>query len=234
MVLGVCWAVSLLSAVAVAAPLAAVVLAPVAAVAGLQAGHAWSHREPADRWACSLGAGAVAAAALAGVAALGAGLLAVTAGLLAYAMLLPVRPGTNRMRFSEVLMLSALPAGLGAGSLLALATDHSQAFVSLVALISIYEMGDFLVGSGSTNALEGPLAGLTGSVLVAVALYLVLPDPFTAAELPFFAAVATLGAPLGQMAASALLPTGAEWAPALRRLDSYLLAAPVWLVLLAG
>jgi hypothetical protein len=233
-ILGVSWAVSLLLAVVVAAPLAVVVLAPVAAAAGLQVGHAWSHREPSDRWACSLGAGAVVVAALAGVAALGAGLVAVTVGLLAYAMVLPVSSGTDRMRFSEVLMLSALPVGLSAGSLLALATDHSQAFVGLVALISIYEMGDFLVGSGSANAFEGPLAGLTGLVLVAAGLYVMLPDPFTTADLPVFAAVAMLGAPLGQVAGSALLPTGAEWAPALRRLDSYLLAAPVWLVLLAG
>ena len=43
--------------------------------------------------------------------------------------------------------------------------------------------------------------------------------------------VTGLCCPLGQLVASALLPRGNAWAPALRRLDSYLVAAPLWLVL---
>jgi hypothetical protein len=47
-----------------------------------------------------------------------------------------------------------------------------------------------------------------------------------------FGILTALSCPLGQLLASALLPRGAAWAPALRRIDSYLLAAPLWLVLL--
>jgi hypothetical protein len=35
-------------------------------------------------------------------------------------------------------------------------------------------------------------------------------------------------APLGQVVASLALPTAATWVPALRRLDSYILTAPLW------
>jgi len=59
-----------------------------------------------------------------------------------------------------------------------------------------------------------------------------LPAPFDTNSYPLFAALAAVGAPLGQIVASAILPRGVAWAPALRRLDSYLVVAPLWLLLL--
>ena len=126
----------------------------------------------------------------------------------------------------------ALPVGLAAGSMLALARDLPEAFAGLVLVVSAYEVGDFVIGSEAGNSYEGPVAGLALLGLVAAGLYLVLPSPFTTADLPWFAALAAVGAPLGQIAASALLPRGDDPAPALRRIDSYLLVAPLWLLLL--
>ena len=229
--LGVLWAISLLVAVGLSAVLVGVVLVPIAAVAGLQVAHSWSEHEYTDRWATALTAGALALSGYFGVAALGAAVLAITLALVAYAVLLPLPKGTNRIRLAASLILSAGPAGLASGCLLALAVDLPQAFVSLLVLVSAYEIGDFLIGSGAANAFEGPIAGLVGLLLVAVGLYLLLPHPFTTSNLPVYAAVAALGAPAGQFAASAILPIGTAWAPALRRLDSYLLVAPIWLLL---
>jgi CDP-diglyceride synthetase len=98
-------------------------------------------------------------------------------------------------------------------------------------LISAYESGDFIVGSGSANAFEGPLAGLVSLGAVAFLLFLIQPAPFDSFTILLFAALAAVCCPLGQILASGLLPRGNAWAPALRRLDSYLLAAPIWLIL---
>ncbi len=230
--LGVLWVLSLFVAARWSGDLAVVVLTPVAALAGLQTAHRWTHHEPCDRWAVALTAAVLAASALFGVVALGAAVLAGTLALVLYALALPLPRGANRIRFAELSILCALPAGLAAGSLLALARDLPEAFVGLVLLVSAYEAGDFLIGSGAGNSFEGPVAGLVMLGLVAAGLYLVLPAPFTIADLPWFAGLAAVGAPLGQFAASALLPSGEDPAPALRRLDSYLLVAPLWLLLL--
>jgi len=91
--------------------------------------------------------------------------------------------------------------------------------------------GDFIVGSGSANAFEGPLAGLVALGAVAFLLFLIQPAPFDSFTILLFSALAAVCCPLGQILASGLLPRGNAWAPALRRLDSYLLAAPIWLIL---
>ena len=239
-VLGVLWAACLLaSAAAGRGVLGGVVLVPVGALAGLQVANAWSGVDFTDRWAAALAGGALAMSGAFGVTALGAAVLAVTLALFAYALVLPLPQRTNRIRVSELLMLSSMPAGLAAGSLLALAVDLPQAFVSLVVLISAYEMGDFLVGSGGSerpgNQIAGPVAGLTALGLVAMSLFLLLPHPFTTGNLPGYAVAAAVCAPFGQLCGSALLPgsQGAyRSAPALRRLDSYLVVAPLWLILL--
>ena len=43
-----------------------------------------------------------------------------------------------------------------------------------------------------------------------------------------FGGLVAVLAPLGPVVASAALPTAATWVPALRRLDSYIVAAPLW------
>jgi hypothetical protein len=52
--------------------------------------------------------------------------------------------------------------------------------------------------------------------------------PFDGEAAFTFAALAAVACPLGQLLASALLPAADAKAPALRRLDSLLLLAPVW------
>ena len=129
-------------------------------------------------------------------------------------------------------MRSSIPVGLAAGSLAGLTDVGFGAVLALILLTSAYETGDFLVGSGSANALEGPLSGLVALGTVLFILWIVAPAPFTASSIVLFGALAAVCCPLGQIFASALLPRGAAWAPALRRLDSYLISAPLWLLLL--
>jgi hypothetical protein len=93
------------------------------------------------------------------------------------------------------------------------------------------------VGSGSTTVVEGPAAGCIGVLVATFAVSVVRPDLFggDAKQVWAMGVLTALACPLGQLTASAVLPSGGAFAPALRRLDSYLVVAPVWaLALLAG
>jgi len=125
-----------------------------------------------------------------------------------------------------ILLLAIVPS-VGAASMVLVRGDSRAAAVVLLLLVSAYEMGDFVVGSGASNAVEGPLAGVTTALLVGVPLALMLVNPFDDAGAPLlgFAAAAC---PLGQIAASGLLPDAGASAPALRRIDTLLVLGPLW------
>src|SRR5690606_7046160 len=106
------------------------------------------------------------------------------------------------------------------------------AAATLFVLVSAYEFGDFLVGSGASNPVEGPASGMLAVAVLTGALVVVPPPPFESASLLLFGVIVLVTAPIGQVVASAILPRAGAPARALRRLDSYLVAAPVWLVLM--
>ena len=236
---GVLWFLALVGAVvlgeyvessAVAAVAVAAVAAPVAGLAGLQTGHAWFPRQGATRSWTAAAAYLCAVAGLGGPWGVAIGILLGLIALLLYLMLYRGHSRTSSQLF-DVLLRSAIPVGVAVASLAALGTVGTGAQISLILLVSAYESGDFIVGSGSSNAIEGPLAGLVALGAVAFILFLVQPAPFDSTTILLFATVAGICCPIGQIVASGLLPRGNAWAPALRRLDSYLLAAPIWLVL---
>jgi uncharacterized membrane protein YjfL (UPF0719 family) len=96
--------------------------------------------------------------------------------------------------------------------------------------VSVYETGDYLVGSGSKNAVEGPLAGFAAIAVFAFALWVVTFVPFRENSLLAFGAMAAGLCPLGQLLGSALLPRSDAKASAVRRIDSLLVLGPVWVI----
>lgn len=216
---------SSVSSVAVAA-----VAGPIAALAGLQAGNAWFPTQGATRSWTAAAAYLTGLAGLVGPWGVPVGLILGFITVLFYVMLYRGHRRTSA-ELLDVLCRSAIPAGLAVASLAALGSVGIGVQISLILLVSAYEAGDFIVGSGSSNAIEGPLAGLVALGVMAFLLFLIQPAPFDATSVLLFAVVAGICCPLGQVLASGLLPRGNAWAPALRRLDSYLLAAPIWLVL---
>ncbi len=248
--LGVIWFGAVIGTAYLSSLLLAGLLVLVAAVAGLHAGNAWAPL--IDRRMAAAASGAVAASGLAGALGIGIGMLLAVLAMGTYsAGTVPAvpqpsqAPGRGRPRRypmpsrseaiihkTETLVRSGLPPGLALASLLALTQLHFSAFLGLVLLVSAYEAGDFIVGTGSANAVEGPVAGIAALIMISAGLYLLLPAPFTTDNFPLFVVLTAAAAPLGQIAASAILPRGDSWAPGLRRVDSYLLAAPLWLLLL--
>ena len=236
---GVLWFIGLVGAAAlgayadnatVSSVAVAAVASPIAGLAGLQTGNAWFPRQSATRGWTAAAAYLGAVAGLAGTWGVPIGFLL---GLIVLIFYLMLYRGHNRppLELFDVLARSALPVAVAVASLAALGSVGIGAQISLILLVSAYEAGDFVVGSGSSNAFEGPMAGLVSLGAVAFLLFLIQPAPFDDQSILLFAVVAGICCPLGQVLASALLPRGNDWAPALRRLDSYLLAAPIWLIL---
>lgn len=231
--LGIAWFLGLLATLSVAPPLVALFVVPAAVIASLQTAHAWERSAIVDR---QLAAGATLAVSLTAVTGnrlwLGAAIVLAALAIAGYAGATLTARGQDPIRFAELMIRSSIPVALAAGSLIGLAVDHAGLFIALVCLVSAYETGDFLVGSGATLDVEGPMAGVVALGIVGGGVWLLVPSPLTTDLVPFIVALTALACPLGQLFASALLPHGGAWAPGLRRLDSYLLAAPLWFVLL--
>ena len=133
------------------------------------------------------------------------------------------------MMFPPVLV----PA-LAAGSIVIIGRTDMGALVVLLLLVSAYETGDYLMGAEADSVFEGPLSGMAAVLVVTFAEAVLQLGPFeTRAAWVFGALVATL-APLGAPLGSALVPSASVAGPALRRLDAWFLAAPVWALLLVN
>jgi hypothetical protein len=121
----------------------------------------------------------------------------------------------------------AVVPGVGAACVVLVRAESVIAAVVLILLASAYEVGDYIVGSGASNPVEGPLAGATTATLVALPLAIVLVEPYNDAGVALLAFTA-VACPLGQVVASAVLPGAGAHAPALRRIDTLLVLAPLW------
>ncbi|MEQ1788774.1 MAG: hypothetical protein ABL966_17120, partial [Acidimicrobiales bacterium] len=124
----------------------------------------------------------------------------------------------------------ALFPGLAALSMVLLARLDQGSAIALLLLVSAYETGDYIVGSGARNPYEGPAAGLSAIVVITFIISTLPISALSFGEAWFFGGVVAVLAPLGQLLASALLPAAASPASGLRRLDSLLLAGPAWCI----
>lgn len=200
------------------------------ALAAANAARAWQGRGRRLQWQHALAVGA-ALPVLAGFGprALGLGILAAVVAALA------VPAAGGGLSTSEILdragrfLQVTIPVGTAVGCLVLLARIELWGAVSLIVVVSAYECGDYLIGSGAANALEGPLAGMAAAVVLAMVVAALGVPPFEGIGSALgYGIVAAALAPLGQLVASAVLPHARSNAPALRRLDSLLLTAPAW------
>ncbi len=135
---------------------------------------------------------------------------------------------TDLLARASLALQSVLPAAVAGGCIVRLADVEIWAVVSLVLLASAYETGDYLIGSGSTNAVEGPIAGGAAVLVMTMAIAAAGVPPFGLGQAFVFGVAVAPGAAIGQLVASAMLPHSRAFAPALRRVDSLLLVAPCW------
>ena len=226
--LGVGWFVLALAGVFVSPITAALVYGVAAGWAARQVVRAWG----SVAWQTDLAIGLGAVPVLAALGGTRVLIAALCVGVLV-AIGAACAPGGERLTGRGgrtaalgILLLAIVPS-VGAASMVLVRGDSRASAVVLLLLVSAYEMGDFVVGSGASNSLEGPLAGITTTVLVGFPLAVMLVTPFDDAGAPLlgFAAAAC---PFGQIAASGLLPDAGASAPALRRIDTLLVLGPLW------
>ncbi|HVF75815.1 MAG TPA: MoaD/ThiS family protein [Acidimicrobiales bacterium] len=218
--LGLAWAaVTTVALTAGPVPLA-LWLAPTAGVAAAQV--ARTSRKKPQRPDI---AAATAGAALVVVGSVG-GPLGTAAGLVAAAAVAFARTGKHVVPL-RTLTVSA-PVGVAAAAPVVLRTDgFAHAFV-LLALLWAYDSGNYVVGTGAGNRWEGPVAGIASIFAVSLAVAVVFAPPFEGAWPWVFAALVAVTAPVGERIATRLLGDRDAHVPVLRRIDSLLVAGPLF------
>jgi len=239
---GLVWFVVAAAAAAIGLLALALVFAAVAGVAALQTVAAWTRdRKPPVQLVAGAVAVALPLAAAFGIALVGALTLVAVAAALVAAMLadLPARRARRAGR-PPVLALAGLTLrcglfpGLVAASAVLVARTDTTAFFILLILVSVYEVGSYLVGTGAASRVEGPLAGMAAAMVLTFALSVFQFGPFDSTAAWVFGGLVVVTAPLGPIVASTLAPDASVAGPGLRRLDSWMLAAPLWAWMLWG
>lgn len=105
------------------------------------------------------------------------------------------------------------------------------AALAFLSWVHAVDASTFIVGSGASNAWEGPVAGAAAAGAIALAVAAVLVPPFRGVSPWLLGAVVASLVPAGTMAATALLGRGEAPVPGLRRLDGFLVVGPVWALL---
>jgi hypothetical protein len=226
--LGLLWAALTVGASAAGEVWLAVWFAAVAGIAAGQLSHGWRRKGARPiQGVAMLSAAAMPLAALAGADAMTGVVVATVGAALAVRLLLATGPSIGKpTRDVAFTLAAALPAGVAAASPVLVRGIGLTETLVLLSMVFAYDAASYVVGTGSSGPWEGPVAGAVATLPVTLVVAAVLVNPFTGSSPLVLGLVAMLAAPLGQVGAAAL--AGDVGAPALRRLDSLLLAGPVW------
>jgi hypothetical protein len=140
-----------------------------------------------------------------------------------------LRSSSGHTAAAGVMLAAIVPVAIAGASVVLIRASSPTAAGVLILFASAYEVGDFLVGSGGSTPIEGPLAGGAALVVTGFPMALLLVEPFDVLGV-WMLGVAALCCPIGQWIGSAVLPRPGAKVPALRRMDTLLLLAPVWVV----
>lgn len=140
--------------------------------------------------------------------------------------------GRRRLPVGRVVVAAAAPL-VAAGSVVAARLQGASLALALVGACLAFDAGAFVIGNGR-SALGGPAgvaAGMASVAVVALFVAAIMNPPFSGyrpwAVFGLVAVLAPAGVKLCERA------VGGAVLPALRRLDSLVLAAPAWVVALA-
>ncbi|MEX1216953.1 MAG: hypothetical protein WEA11_00370 [Acidimicrobiales bacterium] len=225
--LGVLWFILACAACALGTAAVAVVFAVVSAVAAMQTVRAWdAFGKRSNPVLAGLFTAVVPIVALWGPIGFGAGLIVLVGAMILGSVVL----------HSDVVvgLRAALLPAVAAGSVVLIARADMGALVVLLVLVSVYEIGDYLMGSEAGSVFEGPLCGIAAVMVVTFAAAVLQLGPFETGAAWVFGSLAAVLAPLGAPLASALAPSAQSSLPALRRLDVWLVVTPVWGLMLGN
>lgn len=242
--MGALWFFLALAAVTAGRWWTAALAALVAAAAGLQVARAWALAGVTEEVDADGGAGpdeapsrgrgrllALVAAVLAGAVPLAAGYGTGAAGavLVVSATVAGIVRLAGGARAGSAVAIGAILPGVAAASIVLALQVDLWAALFLVLAVSFYDAGSFLMGSDAAKRWEGPVAGIMGTLAVTFTMSTIQVPPMDRAQ--WWAAglcLAVTCAP-GQLVTAWFLPEPSSDVPAMRRLDAYLVAGPVYL-----
>lgn len=226
--LGLVWFLVLMAALAAGRLGLILVLAPCAGLAAAQAMRSRrTHPRPSPP-AAAAGAVLLVVAAAAGPVAVG-----VVAVVLVGAVAAGVVVGGASRAASTTTVVAAVAIGLAGASPVLLVRGGIVPVLVLLTFAAAHDASAYVVGTGAAGAWEGPAAGAASIAAVTLGVAAVLVPPFRGATPWILGGVAIVLAPLGPYAASALMGDRRANVPALRRIDSLLVLAPVWCLVAA-
>jgi len=237
--LGIVWFVALFVALLLGSFAVAALFGLVGGIAGLQVAGQWRHRRVAVNQAIAglapplMALGAWSSLRAAGAAILGTVLAALLLGTdrRLSKRSFDAKRITGNLPVASATLRSALLVGWAVAATVQVHRVDPMSFLYLASVACVYDCGDYLIGSGSRNRLVGPIAGLVGVAVVVVAMTAINPPPLDDdAAVRYLGLAMGIACPVGQLLGSWTLPSTRAKAPALRRLDSWLLTAPVCLV----
>jgi hypothetical protein len=226
---GLLWAVATVAVVVAGRPWVAVWFAAFAGVAALQVSRALRSRD--SRPMIAIAGAASAALPLAAAVSLDAMSALLAAAVVVSLVVRAVRPSSSPVRDVAATVVLAAAIGLAGASPVLLRALGMTPPLFLLALLAAYDVGSYLVGTESSLVWEGPVAGVASMLPVTLIAVVVASPPFNGAGPWLLALLAACLAPAGQFAGALLTGQGPARVPALRRLDSMLLAGPVWALL---
>lgn len=227
--LGIVWFLGAIVALALGTVAVALYFGLVFSAAGSHSLRTWRARgAPVDPRVALLGVAVVIVGAAVHPRAMGVALLVVTAAIVGLAARAGADDVKDAVARASLALQCTVPLAVAGGCFVLLFELEPWAAIALVLLASAYETGDYLIGSGATNNVEGPVAGGVAVLVVALAVAALGFPPFGLGEAVAFGVIVGPLAFAGQMLASVVLPHARAFAPALRRVDSLLLVAPLW------
>jgi len=235
--LGVAWFGTVLVALSLGRFAVALLLGGAAALAVAQLVALRGEREGAlldrDAWLASpvrlpaaLGALALPLAAASGTATLLAALTVAPMAVLVFRAFVPgVRGSLEDAGFATAALVVL---GMAAASPVLVHGLSGGAAAVLLVLVSAYDAGDFVVGTGPAGSWEGPAGGIAAVLVLTFAATIAPPVPLGADDVWLLGVLVCLLAPVGPLAASVLIGDGRTPAGFVRRLDSLVVVGPVW------
>lgn len=243
---GFAWTVVLVGAFALGPLAMALLLAVAGGAAALQVGGAWRRVDGSvNQIVAGAGAALLPVAAwfnnsVAGIAVLVfAGVAVVLGPDLANPFARPGKDGeaepmaaAQRLTAAGLTLRCGLFVGVALLAAVQIQRETSTVLLFFVVSVSVYDAGNFLVGADARSPVSGPVAGAVGVLVWSVAMWQYEPEPLVGTQTLWFGLLIAVAAPIGELLASWLLPSSTAGAPALRRIDSWLVASPAFLLCL--
>jgi hypothetical protein len=124
---------------------------------------------------------------------------------------------------------AAAPVVAG-GSLVLASRQGTELATVLILAVCLFDAANAVMGTAPTGGLLGAVAGAATVLVLAVVVESLLVPPFVGRSPWILCASVAVCAPLGVLACGRLAPGRV---PALRRLDSLVVAGPLWLIVVA-